>query len=191
MFTLNCKGRLLVVDKPIIMGIINLTPDSFYAGSRFNETDAVLHQAEKMLNEGADFIDVGAYSSKPNAEFVSEEEEISRIIPVVNLLQKHFPETILSIDTFRAEVAKVCIENGASIINDISAGKLDNKMLQTIAKYQVRRNELISSLANQQVEETKKRATKNLKRSSPPSSGSKIFRRRDPVFRPFNFFLKK
>ena len=119
------------------MGILNITPNSFFDGGKYKNENELLERVEKMLSEGADFIDVGAYSSKPNAEFVSEEEEISRIIPVVNLLQKHFPEIILSIDTFRAGVAEACIENGAAIINDISAGKLDNKMLEIIAEFQV------------------------------------------------------
>jgi dihydropteroate synthase len=134
---MNCKGQLIDLSTPKVMGILNITPNSFFDGGKYKNESELLERVQKMLNEGADFIDVGAYSSKPNAEFVSEEEEISRIIPVVNLLQKHFPEIILSIDTFRAGVAKVCIENGAAIINDISAGKLDEKMLETIAKYQV------------------------------------------------------
>lgn len=134
---MNCKGQLIDLSTPKVMGILNITPNSFFDGGKYKNENELLERVEKMLYEGADFIDVGAYSSKPNAEFVSEEEEISRIIPVVNLLQKQFPEIILSIDTFRAGVAKICIENGAAIINDISAGKLDDKMLETIAKFQV------------------------------------------------------
>ena len=135
--TINCKGQLIDLSTPKVMGILNITPNSFYDGGKYKDENELLARVQKMLNEGADFIDVGAYSSKPNAEFVTEEEEIARIIPVVNLLQKHFPEIILSIDTFRAGVAKICIENGASIINDISAGKLDDKMLEAISKLQV------------------------------------------------------
>lgn len=135
--TINCKGQLIDLSTPKVMGILNITPNSFFDGGKYKDENELLKRVEKMLNEGADFIDVGAYSSRPNAEFVSEEEEILRIIPVVNLLQKHFPQTILSIDTFRAGVAKSCIENGAAIINDISAGILDDKMLETIAKLQV------------------------------------------------------
>jgi len=135
--TINCKGQLIDLSAPKVMGILNITPNSFFDGGKYKNEEELLERVEKMLDEGADFIDVGAYSSKSNAEFVSEEEEISRIIPVVNLLQKHFPGIILSIDTFRAGVAKVCIENGAAIINDISAGKLDDKMLETVAKFQV------------------------------------------------------
>jgi dihydropteroate synthase len=134
---MNCKGQLIDLSVPKVMGILNVTPNSFFDGGKYKNETELLTRAEKMITEGATFIDVGAYSSKPNAEFVSEEEEISRIIPVVNLLQKHFSEIFLSIDTFRAEVAKVCIENGAAIINDISAGNLDDKMLETIAKYNV------------------------------------------------------
>jgi dihydropteroate synthase len=135
--TINCKAQLIDLSVPKVMGILNVTPNSFFDGGKYKNETELLTRVEKMITEGATFIDVGAYSSKPNAEFVSEEEEISRVIPVVNLLQKHFPDTLLSIDTFRAGVAKACIENGASIINDISAGKLDDKMLETIAKYNV------------------------------------------------------
>lgn len=135
--TINCKGQLIDLSIPKVMGILNVTPNSFFDGGKYSNETELISRVEKMLIDGATFIDVGAYSSKPNAEFVSEEDEISRIVPVVNLLQKHFPEIILSIDTFRAEVAKVCIENGAAIINDISAGILDKKMLETIAEYKV------------------------------------------------------
>ena len=135
--TINCKGQLIDLSMPKVMGILNITPNSFFDGGKYKNDNELLERVGKMLDEGATFIDVGAYSSKPNAEFVSEEEEISRIIPVVNLLQKHFPDIILSIDTFRAGVAKTCIENGAAIINDISAGILDDKMLEIIARFQV------------------------------------------------------
>ena len=135
--TINCKGILVDLTTPKVMGILNVTPNSFFDGGKYkNETD-ILAQVEKMLVDGATFIDVGAYSSKPNAEFVSEHEEVSRIIPVVHLILKHFPETLLSIDTFRSEVAKASIEAGAALINDISAGNLDDNMLETIAKYNV------------------------------------------------------
>jgi dihydropteroate synthase len=134
---MNCKGQLIDLSVPKVMGILNVTPNSFFDGGKYKNEQELLDRVEKMLVEGATFIDVGAYSSKPNAEFVSVEEEISRIIPVVNLLQKHFPDILLSIDTFRAGVAKICIENGAAIINDISAGKLDDQMLETIAEYNV------------------------------------------------------
>lgn len=135
--TINCKGNLIDLVTPKVMGILNVTPNSFFDGGKYKNESEILSQLEKMLTEGAAFIDVGAYSSKPNAAFVSEEEELSRIIPIVNLILKHFPETLLSIDTFRSEVAKVCIEEGAAIINDISAGNLDDKMLETISNYKV------------------------------------------------------
>jgi len=134
---MNCKGQLVDLTAPKVMGILNITPNSFYDGGKYKNEDELLIRAQKMISEGASFIDIGAYSSKPNAEFVSQEEEISRIIPVVDLLQKHFPEVILSIDTFRAAVAEACIKSGAAMINDISAGKLDEKMFEVVAKYNV------------------------------------------------------
>lgn len=135
--TINCKGQLIDLSKPKVMGILNITPNSFFDGGKYASDEEIIAKVDKMLEEGATFIDVGAYSSKPSAEFVSEEEELSRIVPVVQLLVKHFPDILLSIDTFRSEVARVCIENGAAMINDISAGNLDYKMLAVIAKYQV------------------------------------------------------
>ena len=135
--TINCKGNLIDLSTPKVMGILNITPNSFYDGGKFQEESVVLNQVEKMLNEGATFIDIGAYSSKPNAEFVSEEEELQRILPILQQIIKQFPEAIISIDTFRAEVAKQCVLNGAALINDISAGHLDEKMLPTIAELQV------------------------------------------------------
>ena len=135
--TINCKGQLIDLSKPKVMGILNITPNSFFDGGRYSSENEILAKVEKMLAEGATFIDIGAYSSKPSAEFVSEEEELNRIVPVVQLLVKHFPEILISIDTFRSEVARACIENGAAIINDISAGNLDDKMLEVIAQYNV------------------------------------------------------
>ncbi len=135
--TINCKGELIDLSSPKVMGILNITPDSFFDGGKYKSDADFLNQTEKMLSEGASFIDVGAYSSRPNAVFVSEEEEIKRLTPIVALLVKEFPEIILSIDTFRAEVAKAAIESGAAIINDISAGLLDDKMLQVIADEKV------------------------------------------------------
>lgn len=135
--TINCKGQLIDLSQPKVMGILNITPNSFFDGGRYSSEKEILAKVEKMLVEGATFIDIGAYSSKPSAEFVSEEEELNRIVPVVQLLVKHFPEILISIDTFRSEVARVCIENGAAIINDISAGNLDDKMLEVIAQYNV------------------------------------------------------
>ncbi|MBA0885253.1 dihydropteroate synthase [Flavobacterium undicola] len=135
--TINCKGQLIDLSQPKVMGILNITPNSFFDGGRYSSENEILAKVEKMLAEGATFIDIGAYSSKPSAEFVSEEEELDRIVPVVQLLVKHFPEILISIDTFRSEVARACIENGAAIINDISAGNLDDKMLEVIAQYNV------------------------------------------------------
>lgn len=135
--TINCKGNLIDLTSPKVMGILNVTPNSFFDGGKYTDENSVLQQVEKMLVDGATFIDVGAYSSKPNAEFVSEDEEISRLIPVVELILKNFPETLISVDTFRANVAKEAIENGACIVNDISAGSLDENMMQTVADLQV------------------------------------------------------
>lgn len=135
--TVNCKGHLLDLSVPKVMGILNITPDSFFDGGKYKSDLDFLNHTEKMLTEGAAIIDVGAYSSRPNAAFVSEEEEIKRLTPIVALLTKQFPEIILSIDTFRAEVAKVAIEHGAAIINDISAGLLDDRMLNVIAETKV------------------------------------------------------
>ena len=116
------------------MGILNVTPDSFYDGGRYKNDTSTLNQVETMLSEGATFIDVGAYSSRPGADHVSEAEELKRIIPIIELLITKFPDINLSIDTFRSDVAKECINAGAAIINDISAGKLDEKMLETVGK---------------------------------------------------------
>ncbi len=135
--TINCKGQLIDLSTPKVMGILNVTPNSFYDGGKFKSESEFLDQTEKMVTDGATFIDIGAYSSKPNAAFVSEEEEIARIVPILNLILTHFPETLISIDTFRSKVAKLSIENGASIINDVSAGSLDEKMFEVIAQYNV------------------------------------------------------
>src|SRR6187402_137587 len=135
--TINCKGQLIDLTIPKVMGILNATPDSFFDGGKYKSEKELLLHAEKMLSEGADFIDAGAYSSKPNAAFVTEEEELTRIIPLVDLLLKNFPDILLSIDTFRSEVAKACVESGAALINDISAGNLDENMIATVAKLKV------------------------------------------------------
>lgn len=119
------------------MGILNVTPNSFYDGGKHKEINSIIHQVDKMLSEGADFIDIGAYSSKPSAEFVSEEEEIKRLVPIVKSLVDTFPNIILSVDTFRANVAKASVENGVAMVNDIAAGLLDDKMLETVAELKV------------------------------------------------------
>lgn len=135
--TINCKGQLIDLKTPKVMGILNVTPDSFFDGGIYkNEADIIL-QVTKMLDQGATFIDVGAYSSRPNSPFVSQDEELQRIIPIINLLVKTFPNIIISVDTFRSEVAKQTILAGAAIINDISGGFRDEKMLQTIANLNV------------------------------------------------------
>jgi dihydropteroate synthase len=135
--TINCKGNLIDLSSPKVMGILNITPDSFYDGGKYKNELEFLTQTEKMLHEGATFIDVGAYSSRPGAVHISEKEELSRILPVIDLLMKYFPEIILSVDTFRSEIAQKTIENGAAIINDISGGKMDENMFQTVADLQV------------------------------------------------------
>jgi len=135
--TINCLGKLIDLSVPKVMGILNVTPNSFYDGGKYSDAKSMLFQVEKMLSEGATFIDIGAYSSKPSAEFVSEEEEITRLLPIIDLVLKNYPDTLISVDTFRANVARVGIENGACIINDIAAGSLDEKMMQTVANLQV------------------------------------------------------
>jgi len=137
MFTLNCKGRLLVIDKPLVMGIINVTPDSFYEESRQQSIDSVLQQVTKMLEEGADIIDVGGQSTRPGSERISVDEELKRVIPVIESINKKFPDTIISIDTYQSKVAAACVDAGASVINDISAGSMDEGMIETVAKFKV------------------------------------------------------
>ena len=135
--TINCKGTLVNVASPKVMGILNITPDSFFDGGKYKNEKDILSQTEKMLFEGATFIDVGAYSSRPGAAHISEEEELNRIVPVINLLIKNFPEIIISVDTFRSKIAKETINAGAAIINDISGGKMDDDMFETVANLQV------------------------------------------------------
>ena len=134
---INCKGDLIDLSIPKVMGILNVTPNSFFDGGKYKNEEEIISQVDKMLSEGASFIDIGAYSSKPSAEFVTEQEEIERIVPAIELILKHLPKALLSIDTFRAEVAKASIESGAAIINDIAAGELDDKMFDVIAQYNV------------------------------------------------------
>ncbi|MBE9577203.1 dihydropteroate synthase [Flavobacterium proteolyticum] len=134
---INCNGKLIDISTPKVMGILNVTPNSFYDGGKHKEINSIIHQVDKMLSEGADFIDIGAYSSKPSAEFVSEEEEIKRLVPIVKSLVETFPNIVLSVDTFRAQVAKASVENGVAMVNDIAAGLLDDKMLETVAELKV------------------------------------------------------
>lgn len=135
--TINCKGTLIDLTSPKVMGILNITPDSFFDGGKYKNKKTILTQTEKMLNEGAAFIDVGAYSSRPGAENVLEEKEIQRIVPVIELLIKHFPEIIISVDSFRSNVANKAINAGAALVNDISGGNMDEEMFDVVAKLQV------------------------------------------------------
>jgi len=135
--TWNLQGNLLSFQKPLVMGIVNVTPDSFYDGNPNQAIDQVLLKVNQMMQEGATFIDVGAYSSRPDASFVSEEEEIHRLLLYLPILIQSFPKAYFSIDTFRAKVAEMALNHGAHIINDISAGGLDDQMMAVVGKYQV------------------------------------------------------
>ena len=135
--TINCHGNLINLSETKILGILNLTPDSFYDGGTLKNEAAIITKTEKMLLDGADFIDLGGYSSRPGAKDISTTEEIKRVAPILELLIKEFPNILISIDTFRSEVANTCLDKGAAMINDISAGNLDSKMLSVIANYQV------------------------------------------------------
>jgi dihydropteroate synthase len=133
--TLNCRGRLVVIDRPLVMGILNLTPDSFFDGGKYNSVNSALQHAESMLNDGADIFDLGAYSSRPGAEDISQEEELSRLIPSLEAIFNHFPEALISVDTFRSGVAEKALEVGTHIINDISGGNLDSNLPEVAAKF--------------------------------------------------------
>ena len=137
MNTINCKGSLVDLSTPKVMGVINCTPDSFYDGGKLNSETQLLKLAETMIEEGATFLDVGGYSSRPNAANISIDEELNRVLPAISLILKHFPEIIISIDTFRSEVAQKAVEAGAALVNDISAGTLDPLMFDSIAKLKV------------------------------------------------------
>jgi dihydropteroate synthase len=132
--SLNLGGKLFTMSQAHVMGILNITPDSFYAGNRLALTDNYLSVAEKMILEGASMLDVGGYSSRPGADNISSTEELKRVIPVMEALRKEFPEVVLSVDTFRSEVARAAVEHGADIINDISGGELDQQMFETVAQ---------------------------------------------------------
>lgn len=134
---MNCGGKLVSLEHPIVMGIINLTSDSFYSGSRYENKTEIFSGIEKMLVEGAQIIDIGGMSSRPGAKIISEEEELLRVVPIVRQVVGHFPEAVFSVDTIRSAVAKAVIEEGAGIINDISAGKFDSAMYATIGRYHV------------------------------------------------------
>ena len=135
--TIKVKEKLLDLSSPIIMGILNVTPDSFYDGGFYDNQKKVLDQVEKMINDGASIIDIGGYSSRPGADNISPDVELARVLPIVKLIKEKFSKVLISIDTFRSEVAKECVKNGADIINDISGGSLDSKMFETVAKLNV------------------------------------------------------
>lgn len=137
MFTLNCNGKLITIDRPLVMGIINATPDSFYGGSRYSGSDAILQQVEKMLHDGADIIDIGGQSTRPGSESVSVEEELARVMDGIETIHKKFPDAVISIDTYYSLVAKQAVAAGASIVNDISAGTIDKDLLPVVASLRV------------------------------------------------------
>lgn len=135
--SINAKGQILNFEKPQIMGILNLTPDSFFDGGKNNSLDLALEKVDQMIIDGVDIVDIGAYSSRPGAALISSQEEIDRSIPVIEEIKKRYPKLILSIDTFRADVAEETVKSGVHIINDISGGTIDPNMLSTVAKLQV------------------------------------------------------
>lgn len=134
----NVNGRLLDLSHPVVMGILNITPDSFYAGSRVQSETAIIARAGQIIDEGAAIIDLGGYSSRPGARHITEEEERERLRMALRIMNRHYPGAVLSVDTFRAEVAEMCVkEFGVAIINDISAGEMDRKMFETVARLNV------------------------------------------------------
>lgn len=135
--TINCKGKILNLDSPIVMGILNITPDSFYDGGKLNNDKSLLSLAEKHLTDGATILDIGGYSSKPGASLVSANEEENRVLPAIELILKEFPNAILSIDTFRSDIARKAINKGVAIINDISAGDFDDNMFAVVRELNV------------------------------------------------------
>lgn len=136
--SINIKGELINFSHPKVMGILNITPDSFYKGCRVTNEEQIINRIKEIINQGADFIDIGAYSSRPGAEDVSEKEEMNRLHKVLTLIKDYFPKTIISVDTFRSQIAHECVTNyGVAMINDISGGELDKKMFTTIADLQV------------------------------------------------------
>jgi dihydropteroate synthase len=137
MFTLNCRGRLMVINDPVIMSIINVTPDSFYKGSRQQDMDQLLRTAENMLNEGAAILDIGGQSSRPGSEWISAEEELQRVIKPIEALAARFPESFISVDTFYASVAAQAIDAGAVIVNDISGGEWDDQLIPVVVSKKV------------------------------------------------------
>ena len=137
MFTLNCKGKLITTEMPLVMGIINATPDSFYKGDLSNGSAGILELAKKMVADGADILDIGGLSTKPGSSAISAEEEKKRVIPVIELIHHHFPETIISVDTYQSGVAAAAVKAGASMVNDISGGNLDTEMINVVSELSV------------------------------------------------------
>ncbi|OEK05453.1 dihydropteroate synthase [Roseivirga misakiensis] len=135
--TLNIRGNLVSLETPKVMGILNVTPDSFYAESRADSIDQILKRAEQMLIEGASILDIGGYSTRPGADDISPAEELERVVEPIKSISQRFPEAIISIDTFRAEVAKAAVDAGATMVNDVSGGNLDNKMFETVGQLKV------------------------------------------------------
>ena len=135
--TLNCNGKLFVIEQPIVMGILNTTPDSFFDGGKYLTETEILSQAEKMISEGASIIDIGGQSTRPKAELISVDEELKRVIPVIELVHTKFPDTIISIDTFRSHVVKKAVNAGASMVNDVSGGTMDTEMFATVGSLHV------------------------------------------------------
>lgn len=135
--TLNCNGKLLIFSVPKVMGILNVTPDSFYDGGRYNSEELIINRAKKILEEGGEIIDIGACSTRPGAEEISAEEELKRLIPAVNTVRKNFPDVIISADTYRAGVAEEAVSSGADMINDVSGGTLDKDMFSTVGRLKV------------------------------------------------------
>lgn len=137
MFSLNCKGKLLFIEKPLLMGILNLTEDSFYEGSRHQSLGSIKNKTSQMIAEGAEIIDLGAQSTRPGSIRFTAEDELKKLIPAIELLTKSFSGIIISVDTYHSKVAKESVEAGASIINDISGGEMDEQMIETVGKLKV------------------------------------------------------
>ncbi|MBY0479381.1 MAG: dihydropteroate synthase [Chitinophagaceae bacterium] len=137
MYTLNCKGRLLLIEKPVVMGILNITPDSFYSGSRLQQMKEIVQKAEQMIADGATILDIGGQSTRPGSVRLTAAEELNRVLPVIQEIKQRFPDSFLSIDTYHAVVAKETVTAGVDMVNDISAGNMDTQMLLTVAALQV------------------------------------------------------
>lgn len=135
--TLNCNGQLLLLNRPVVMGILNVTPDSFYDGGKYSSETALLKQAEQMLQAGARILDIGGMSSRPGAAIIEVAEELQRVVPAIEAIKRNFPKAIVSIDTVRSEVVRASVGAGASIVNDISAGRIDAAMYETVASLRV------------------------------------------------------